>query len=129
MSSPNIPSMPQTRLSEREWDKLINVIIEGHVVPVIGPEFLITQHEGREDFLYNIWGRILAEQAGLTAPPPEDGVSTLYQVTNRLSLDQNSNDLAQDIDEVIRRRAWNVPDNLRKLAEIKSFRLYVTTTI
>lgn len=120
--------MPQARLSEREWDKLINVIIEGHVVPVIGPEFLITQHEGREDFLYNVWGRILAEQAGWTAAP-EDGVSTLYQVTNRLSERQNSNDLALDIDEVIRRRVWNVPDTLRKLAEIKSFRLYVTTTI
>jgi hypothetical protein len=128
MSSPNIPSIPQYRLSEREWDKLITVIIEGHVVPVVGPEFLTTQHEGREEFLYTVWGRILAEQAGLTAPS-EDEVSALYQVTNRLSVGQNSNDLALDIDEVIRRRAWTLSGSLRKLAEIMSFRLYITTTI
>lgn len=128
MSSPNIPSITQQGLSEREWDKLITVIIEEHVVPVVGPEFLITQHEGREEFLYTVWGRILAEQSGLTAPC-EDEVSALYQVTNRLSVNQNSNDLALDIDEVIRRRPWALPGSLQKLAEIKSFHLYITTTI
>jgi len=86
-----------SQLSEREWDKLINIILEGFVVPVIGQELLISNQNGKEVPLYEVWGRALAEQAGL-AMPEEDGTPALYQVTNQLSQSQNSNDLAIDVD-------------------------------
>src|SRR5215475_3778369 len=41
----------------------------------------------------------------------------------------NPNDLAFYIDEVIRGTLSPIPETLRKLAEISSFRLYITTTI
>lgn len=117
-----------SQLSEREWDKLINIILEGFVVPVIGQELLISNQNGKEVPLYEVWGRALAEQAGL-AMPEEDGTPALYQVTNQLSQSQNSNDLAIDVDYLIRRQAWPIPESLLKLARIQSFSLYVTTTI
>jgi hypothetical protein len=90
MGSPNPPPVGASQLSEREWDKLINIILEGFVVPVIGQELLIVPSQsGQDEPLYDVWGRALAEQAGL-ALPEDDGTPALYQVTNQLSQSQNS---------------------------------------
>lgn len=124
--SPGVPSsFPMT---EREWDKLTNLVLERCVVPVIGPELLTWQEDGKEQSLYSACGRKLADQAGL-AFPADRAHHALYDVANLLSLKQNSGDLAFDIDDVMRRNPWPVPDALKKLAEISSFSLYVTTTI
>jgi hypothetical protein len=69
------------RMTDREWDKLVNLVLEGCVVPVIG-----------------------AEQVGLAIPKGDD--PTLYDVTNYLSQSQNPNELAYAIDDVVRRRSW-----------------------
>ncbi|MBZ5491577.1 MAG: toll/interleukin-1 receptor domain-containing protein [Acidobacteriia bacterium] len=122
-----LPSIT-SQLTEREWDKLINLILEGCVVPVVGPELLISGEPGQESPLYNLWGRTLADQTGL-AVPNGDSASTLYRVTNELSQKENLGDLASDIDSVLRDTRWPVPGALRKLAEILSFSLYVTTSI
>jgi hypothetical protein len=115
-------------MTEREWDKLTNLVLERCVVPVIGPELLTWQEDGKEQSLYSACGRKLADQAGL-AFPADRAHHALYDVANLLSLKQNSGDLAFDIDDVMRRNPWPVPDALKKLAEISSFSLYVTTTI
>jgi hypothetical protein len=128
MAVPNVPATAASHLAEREWDKLINIILEGCVVPVVGSEALRAVCDGREQLLYDVWGQVLAAQAGLTATE-DAGAPALYQVTNRLSQTQNSNDLAYDIDDVIRRKPWPIPESLRKLAQIANFQLYVTTTI
>jgi hypothetical protein len=114
-------------MTEREWDKLTNLVVERCVVPVIGPELLTLQEEGKEQGLYSLWGRELANQAGIAFSGGTE--PSLYDVANVLSLKENSGDLAYDIDAVIRRRPWPVPDVLKKLAEISSFSLYITTTI
>ena len=115
-------------LSEKDWDKLTNLVLEGCVVPVVGRELLVSQDQGQEQELYNLWGRALAEQAGLAIPEGEPA-PTLYEVTNEISQNENPGSLAYDIDAVIRRGTWPMPEAVRKLAEIKSFSLYVTTTI
>src|ERR1035441_5343605 len=115
-------------MTDREWDKLTNLVLERCVVPVIGPELLTWQEDGKEQSLYSACGRKLAEQAGVPFPS-ERHHHALYDVANLLSLKLNSGDLAFDIDDVMRRNPWPVPDVLRKLAEIPSFSLYVTTTI
>lgn len=123
MLSPNTSPM-----TDRDWDKLTNLVLDRCVVPVIGPELLTFKEDGREQSLYSAWGRELANQAGLTFPAG-GAVPGLYAVANELSMRQNSGDLTFDIDDVIRRRPWPVPEALRKLAEITDFSLYVTTTI
>jgi len=95
---------------------------------VIGQELLVSQQDGREELLYDVWGRVLAEQASL-ALSEQDGTPALYQVTSQLLQTQNRSEVAMDVDDVIRRQPWPIPDSLRKLAQISSFSLYVTTTI
>jgi len=114
-------------MTEREWDKLTNLVLERCVVPVIGPELLTLEGDGKQQSLYSAWGRALAEQAGIAVSDSAD--PALFDVANVLSLRQNSGELAYDIDDVIRRRPWPIPDVLKKLAEISSFSLYITTTI
>lgn len=116
------------QLSEREWDKLINSVFAGGVVPVIGQELLTLVQDGREELLYDLWGRVLAEQSGLDSPEQQETPS-LYQVTSQLLQTENRSEVAMDVDEVIRHKTWPIPEGLRKLAMIQSFSLYVTTTV
>lgn len=128
MSSNPLPGTASP-LSPRDWDKLSNIVGDRCVIPVIGPELLQTEANGHSpESLYAVWGRVLAEESN--APEPQgSGSPALYEVTNQLSQNKNSNDLAYDIDDVIRRREWPVPPALAKIAAISSFPLYVTTTI
>ena len=128
MNWPLAPGAPKPPLNDREWDKLINLIAEGNVVPVVGPELLLVDDPAGPRSLYDVWGQTLGEQAGL-APPPGTTAPPLYSVTNQLSQTQNGSDLAYDIDEVIRRRPWPVPGSLRQLAGIGRFPLLITTTV
>ena len=40
-------------MTDREWDKLTNLVLERCVVPVIGPELLTWQKDGKEQSLYS----------------------------------------------------------------------------
>jgi hypothetical protein len=125
-------AQPNTAMqfSEREWDRLINMVLGGRVVPIIGPELLRIERDSQAEFLYDTWGRVLAEQAGLQIPTL-DGTPLLYRVSNQLSFDQTRSfcDLAVDVDYVIRRQPWPMPAALAKLAQIDSFPLFITTTV
>jgi hypothetical protein len=115
-------------MTEREWDKLVNLILDGLVVPVLGPELLILPENGEPTRLYDIWGSALAEQMQIARP---EGARrwTIYDVANLLSQRKNAGDVAYDIDDVVHRRPWPVPDSLRNLARILDFSLYITTTV
>lgn len=118
-----------TGYSERDWDKLLNRVMEGGVVPVIGPQVLRIERDSQVEFLYDTWGRELAEQAGSELPTC-NGAPLLYRVSNQLSLDPTrAAELASDIDYVIRRETWPVPATLTKLAQIESLSLFITTTV
>ncbi len=128
MNWPLAPGASKPPLNDREWDKLINIIAEGNVVPVVGPELLLVDSPGGPAFLYDVWGQVLGEQAGLE-PRPDGAAPSLYGVTNQLSQTQNGSDLAYDIDDAVRRRPWPVPESLRQLASVGRFPLMITTTI
>lgn len=122
--------LPVSPMTEREWDKLIGQVLQRLVVPVIGPELLTLREAGEEHSLYAVWARELANDAGIALSSSTD--SALYDVANELSVMPkygNPLDLAYNIDDVIRNPPRPIPDALKKLAEISSFSLYVTTTI
>jgi hypothetical protein len=115
-------------MTEREWNKLINLILEGSVIPVLGPELLVVPENGELKRLYDMWGSELAAQTHIDRP--EDARRwTIYDVANQLSQLEFANDVAFDIDEVVRLRSWPVPDALKNLARIQDFSLYITTTV
>ena len=129
----NIVNAKSTTLSsfemtEREWDKLVNLVLERCVVPVLGPELLVVPEDGKLTPLYDLWGSTLASQTSVMRPA---GIErwTIYDVANLLSQRENAGELAYDIDDVVRRRRWPIPTPLRKLAQISDFSLYITTTV
>lgn len=122
------PDSASLEMSDREWDKLVNLIVDGYVVPVLGPELLVVPENGRPTPLYDIWGRALAAQSKIEHP---EGAHrwTVYDVANLLSQRENPADLAYDMDYVVRKGPWPVPESLRNLAGILDLSLYVTTTV
>ncbi len=55
-------------MTEREWNKLINLILEGSVIPVLGPELLVVPENGELKRLYDMWGSELAAQTHIDRP-------------------------------------------------------------
>lgn len=115
-------------MTEREWDKLVNLVLEGCVVPVLGPELLVVPENGEPASLFEIWGKTLALQTDIVRP---EGARrwTIFDVANLLSQRDNAGEVAFDIDDVVRRLPWPIPASLRNLAGILDFSLYVTTTV
>jgi len=82
-------------IPEREWDKLINLVLEGCVVPVLGSEVLSIETDNGEELLYNVWGQnLLDSQAEPIEVTADEKIPLLYQVTNRLSTMQNAGERA-----------------------------------
>lgn len=131
-TSATVPPPTPSRLAEREWDKLLTLMGDGQLVPVIGPELLCVPWEERPAArLYDLWGEALAQRRGIEWTPVPDQTPLLYRIANQLSLnpEMQANDLEYEIDGVIRGQRWPLPESLRRLAEIRDFPLYVTTTI
>jgi hypothetical protein len=115
-------------MTDREWNKLVNLILEGSVIPVLGPELLVVPENGEPTRLYDMWAGALAAQTKIARP---EGARrwTIYDVANQLSQIEYANDVAYDIDEVVRLRSWPIPDSLKNLARIQDFSLYISTTV
>src|ERR1039458_10318914 len=89
-------------MTDREWDKLTNLVLERCVVPVIAPELLTWQEDGKEQSLYSACGKKLAEQGGVAFTAGQEHDDS-YDVANLWSLKLNSGDLVFEIDDVMRR--------------------------
>lgn len=132
---PQVPLSPPppapAPLTERDWDKLLTLMADGRVVPVIGPELLcLPANGGPSARLYDIWGQALAQQREIEVPPGPAEIPVLYRVANHLSVQQSApGDLEYDVNRVIRGQRWPLPESLRQLAEVHDFPLIVTTTI
>lgn len=131
ISTPTIPA-DLSVVPERDWEKLLTLMKEGNIVPVIGPELLCVPWGADPAVrLYDIWGEVLAECRNITIASESEGAPLLYRVASCASMVSGipQGDLEYDMDSVIRCREWPLPESLRLLAEIRDFPLYVTTTI
>ena len=113
------------------WDQLLELIDDGRVVPVVGPDLIIIPTDSGPVPLYSYLAQRMAEylqvsgdnlppRGGLNevacrylAPHKEHPVSHVYTAVKKV---------ASRLDEL------PPPDALLKLAAIKPFRLFVTTT-
>jgi hypothetical protein len=121
--------LADTLLPDREWTKLLTLMSEGRLIPIIGPELLsIPTESGSTALLYDIWGQKLAELKEINVAQTIEETPLLYRVTNDLNSRMSFSDLAFDIHEVICKDNTPTP-SLSQLAEITDFSIYVTTTI
>jgi hypothetical protein len=111
------------------WDQLLQLIDEGRVVPVVGPDLLTIEGAAGASLLYTDLAKRLSEYFGM--PPgelPEGG--ELNAVACRYLAQGNP---VEEIYPALKTIAGAldtlpVPEPLRQLAAIRPFRLFVTTT-
>lgn len=110
---------------ERLWEQLIAFIEEGRVIPVIGPELLRLDIQGRPTLLYPYLAEQLAKRLRLT-PEPAD---TLNAVTCRyLAQGGQREDIYPELKRAISELSPDkLPEPLIQLANIRPLRLFVTT--
>ena len=116
-------------MNERSWERLLRSIDDGLVVPVLGPQVLAW--EGGDALQKRI-----AQQLLSFYDEPDDSPLTpfyeLSEVVTRLKDEHNLQDLYADIHDAIEQlvsaKDSNIPEPIRKIAAITSFRLFVTLT-
>src|SRR5215210_9407866 len=114
----------------RFWDQLLQFIEDGRVVPIIGPDLLVADVNGHPVQLYT-W---LAERLAEYLEVPGDGLpatGALHEVACRfLSQNGQIEDIYSGLKRVFpSRESFPLPAPLLQLAEIRPFKLFVTTTL
>ena len=114
----------------RFWDQLLQFIEEGRVVPILGPDLLVANVGGHPVHLYSFLAERLAEYLEI---PGDDLPATgaLHEVACRFL---NRNGQIEDIYSGLKRvfpspESFPLPPSLLQLAEIRPFKLFVTTTL
>jgi hypothetical protein len=110
------------------WDNLLEYIDGQSVIPILGPELLVSRINGRDVLVHDYVAERLAEEFGIASSDlPED--DTLNFVVCRF-LDDPKNrreEIYPAINRIIKYGALTVPEPLRKLARIHHFKLFITT--
>ncbi len=112
--------------TERLWEQLLDFIEDGRVIPVIGPELLMLDIDGKTTLLYAYLAEQLANRLQISSEPAD----TLNTVACRY-LSQNGQ--REDIYPELKRAMpplpqIKLPETLVKLAEIRPLNLFVTTS-
>jgi hypothetical protein len=121
---------PNRAASPLLWAQILTLLEKRRVVPIIGADAVVVEDEGGPCTIDEYVARRLEALLDLPATEPP-GRPTLNDVACRF-LDAGG---AQFIDELyaavqvaLRERTLEPPEALRKLARIRAFTLYVTTT-
>ncbi len=122
-----LPTGPTTQ--EFFWDDLLEYIEESRVIPVVGAELLtVPDGAGGEAPLMRVLAHRLAERLRV---PADDctGDDALHQVVCRyLQRGGRREEVYPRLRNLMKELAPPVPPNLRELARIRHFNVFVTTT-
>jgi hypothetical protein len=112
--------------TKRLWNQVLQVIEEGRVIPVVGPELLTLEAGGRTVHLYGYLAERLAEQLDITSSSGD----TLNTVVCRyLAEGGEIEDIYPALKQVMPPLdELSLPAALIKLAEIRPLKLFVSTT-
>jgi len=112
--------------TERLWEQLLDFIEDGRVIPVIGPELLMLELDGKSTLLYSYLAEQLAKRLQISSEPAD----TLNVVACRyLSQGGQREDIYPDLKRAMPPLSEaKLPETLVKLAEIRPLNLFVTTS-
>ena len=112
--------------TERLWEQLLDFIEDGRVIPVIGPELLMLDIDGKTTLLYSYLAEQLANRLQISSEPAD----TLNAVACRyLSQGGQREDIYPELKRAMPPLSEvKLPETLVKLAEIRPLNLFVTTS-
>ncbi len=121
-------------MTEAAWRRLLELIQEGFVVPVVGSRLLVGA-DGRTSLQAQVAERLLADyEVPIEQPLPpfrelNEAVTRLLQKGNTgARLQDLYADVHRAIETVTAASHYAIPGPIRELAEIAGFRLFVTLT-
>lgn len=116
-------------MNERNWERLLKSIDDGLVVPVLGPQVLISEAGAA------LQKRVAQRLLSFYDEPEDLPLTSFYElseVVTRLKVKHNLQDLYADvhdaIEELTSAKDCVIPEPIRNIAAIASFRLFVTLT-
>src|SRR5207248_6233116 len=115
---------------ERDWEDLIDDVIAGSVIPVIGSELLIVEVDGRWHPLYRVVAERLAQRLRLSSAPLGETRSINDVICEYLQADRARNTADRvyaRVCEVFQELAPSPPPALQQIADISDFKLFLTT--
>lgn len=114
--------------SSQFWDDLLEFIDDRRVIPIIGPELLRVRKGDQDVLLYADLARRLAEKLRLSTEGLDD-IDALNKVMCRhLEKGGRREDVYPRIRSLMKDTVVETPEPLRKLARIRHFDLFVSTT-
>jgi hypothetical protein len=120
----------QNMIENLFWDQLLQLIADGHVIPIVGRDLLLVHYKGHQVLLYPLIAQQLAEYIKVDASNLPDGDEINTVVYRFIEKGFSSEDIYSPLKTVIDRinKELSIPDPLIKLASIRSFKLFVSTT-
>jgi hypothetical protein len=122
-----------TNLDDRFWNRLLKLIEEGQVVPVIGSQLLTWNDQDKIQTLQQLVAtRVLkfynVDTASVTLTPHHELHEVVTLLKPTVNLQDLYGDIADALDAVTKDPAFKMPISIEKLAAISSFKLLVTLT-
>jgi hypothetical protein len=131
--------------AEEFWDELLAQIDAGEIIPVVGPELLTVLVDGQETLLYQVLAERLLAKYGLVGAPEAIRTADATTVSLRRYHELNDavcalvaqrgrrvQDLYRPINDqlkvLVEAPAESSLQQLRHLASVSAFKLFVTTT-
>ena len=119
----------RTAFKEQDWEHLLAKIDEHLVVPIVGPELLEVTEDGVSAPLYRhlafrLGGRLLGDS--WTTPLQDSTLQAVAEAHHGSGSDPE--ELYLELRGLLVNKSWPIPESLQKLAAIRGFDLFVSTT-
>jgi hypothetical protein len=119
--------MGQSAIKDRVWYDLLTQIGEGSVIPIVGPHAARLDIRGERLLLPEHLARHVAHELGVAGFPPDvRGDDALHRLA--LASTKGRGEIDEELSYYLRGDALAVPESLRKLAAIRRFQLFLSTT-
>ncbi|MCX6223360.1 MAG: toll/interleukin-1 receptor domain-containing protein [Bacteroidia bacterium] len=112
------------------WKVIADELKSGDLIPVVGPELLQVEHNGRVGS-YRLWlATELARELGISQDGLDDILHPVEEVMLRFYQQGDIRSIRpyQVVKALISETQFPIPEAIKKLAQIKRFRFFMTTT-
>ncbi|OIP53328.1 MAG: hypothetical protein AUK31_01655 [Fibrobacteres bacterium CG2_30_45_31] len=122
--------MPSKEFKETLWRMLLSEIERGHIIPIVGPELLMVEVDGKSILLYDWLAKQLAESLEIdliNGTGKHDLSEIIYKY--RFLPRGKPADPYNEVFDILDGMSFPVPEPLRILASIEPLRIFLTTTV